>query len=156
MADAYNLTTGRTLGIKFNHGEDFFTGLREVCRANGVKHGYVPMFIAGFSEVDVVGACDKIENLDAPVWSKVHLTAVEAVGAGTIAYDPESDQIVPHIHVSAGLKERSATGHTSHLLNGTVQFLVEMVIVEVTAPQMTRPRNPDLYDVPLLTFATDS
>ena len=133
MAEAHDLTIGRTLAVTVDHGEDFFTALHEVCRANGIRYGYIPMFIAGFSAVDIVGACDRIENLDAPVWSKVHLTAVEALGAGTLAYDEETDRVVPHIHVSVGLKQHSATGHTSHLLNATVQFLVEMVIVEVTA-----------------------
>jgi hypothetical protein len=33
-----------------------------------------------------------------------------------------------------------------------VQFLVEMLVVEVLSPAMTRPVNPDLYNVPLLTF----
>jgi len=50
------------------------------------------------------------------------------------------------------LKALSAYGHTSHLLAGTVQFLVEMIIVEVLHPNMSRPRNPELYDVPLLQF----
>jgi hypothetical protein len=45
-----------------------------------------------------------------------------------------------------------ATAHTSHLLAATVQFLVEMVVVEVTAPTLTRTRDRQLYDVPLLTF----
>lgn len=60
--------------------------------------------------------------------------------------------ILPHIHVSAGLKAQSADGRTSQLLSVKVQFLSELLIVEVTSPTMTSPRNPDLYDVPLLTF----
>ncbi|WP_411757178.1 hypothetical protein [Streptomyces venezuelae] len=60
--------------------------------------------------------------------------------------------ILPHIHVSAGLKAQSADGRTSQLLSAKAQFLSELVIVEVTSPMMTRPRNPGLYDVPLLTF----
>ncbi|MGO9190489.1 MAG: hypothetical protein ACLP8X_18800, partial [Streptosporangiaceae bacterium] len=48
--------------------------------------------------------------------------------------------------------EHSATGYTSHLLAARVQFLVEMIVVEVTAPAMTRPPDPSLYDLPLLTF----
>jgi hypothetical protein len=47
----------------------------------------------------------------------------------------------------------SATWHTSHLLEARVQFLVEMFLVEVLSPTMTRPVNPQLYNVPLLTFA---
>jgi predicted DNA-binding protein with PD1-like motif len=85
------------------------------------------------------------------VWSKVHVTNVEAVGCGTIARDG-ADGILPHIHTSVGLKEHSATAHTSHLLAAKVQFLTEMIIVEVDTPEMTRPRDHDLYDVPLLRF----
>lgn len=33
-----------------------------------------------------------------------------------------------------------------------MKFLVELIVVEVTAPAMTRPPDPGLYDVPLLTF----
>ena len=110
------------------------------------------MFLAAFAEAAIVGACDKLEDPDARVWSRVHLTNVEAFGCGTIAYDPEQDDILPHIHTTLGEKARSATGHTSHLLQATVQFLVEMLVVEVVSPTMTRPMNPQLYNVPLLTF----
>ncbi|MFE5753814.1 hypothetical protein ACFQ7I_08945 [Streptomyces massasporeus] len=68
------------------------------------------------------------------------------------AHDPATGGILPHIHVSVGLKAQSADGRTSHLLSAKVQFLSELLIVEVTSPTMTRHRDPDLYDVPLLTF----
>jgi predicted DNA-binding protein with PD1-like motif len=63
-----------------------------------------------------------------------------------------TDGIFPHIHTSVGLKEHSATAHTSHLLAAQVQFLTEMIIVEIDVPEMIRPRDHDLYDVPLLKF----
>jgi predicted DNA-binding protein with PD1-like motif len=146
------LTLGRTFGVTFDHGEDFFASLAKFCETNGIRHGYVPMFLAGFAEVDVVGACERLQDPDAPVWSKVQLTGVEAFGCGTLAYDPEHDTISPHVHVAVGEKARSANGYASHLLGATVQFTTEMLVVEVTSPVMTRPRNPALYDVPLLTF----
>lgn len=149
---SYELTTGRTFGVTFDHGDDFFPTLATFCQQNGVRHGYIPMFIAGFAEAEIVGACEKLEDPDAPVWSKVHLTGVEALGCGTLAYDSKTGTVSPHIHTSLGEKARSAVGHTSHLLNARVQFLVEMVVVEVTTPVMTRPKNPALYDVPTLTF----
>jgi predicted DNA-binding protein with PD1-like motif len=80
------------------------------------------------------------------------LSNVEAVGGGTLARDPESGALMPHLHVACGLKEHSAVGHTSHLLGAKVQFLVEMVVVEVSDPALLRRRSPDLYDVPLLGF----
>lgn len=147
---SHELTLGRSFAVMFDHGDDFFTALGEFCRSNGVRQGYIPMFIAGFAEVDVVGTCDELEDPDAPVWSKVHLTNVEAVGAGTLAYDPVEDRVAPHVHVSVGLKAHSATGHTSHLLGARVQFLTEMMLIEVAQPTMERRRDAELYDVPLL------
>jgi len=110
------------------------------------------MFLAGFAEVEIVGTCEKLDNPEAPLWTKVHLTNVEALGCGTLAYDADRDEVVPHIHTSLGDKARSATAHTSHLLAAQVQFLVEMLIVEVSSPIMNRQREPALYNVPLLVF----
>ncbi len=119
---------------------------------NNVKQGYIPFFIAGMSEVELVGTCDKVEDKNAPVWSKVYLENVEAVGAGTLAFDEETGQISPHIHVSIGQKTDSALARMSHLLNAKVLFLTEMVVVEVLKPQFRRIKNPSLYDVGLLSF----
>jgi predicted DNA-binding protein with PD1-like motif len=147
------VTTGRTILAAFDHGDDFYTALDQTCREHGIRQGYIPMFIAGLRTADIVGTCEELADPDAPVWSKVHLTNVEALGGGTLAYDPATDTVTPHIHVAVGLKAHSATGHTSHLLAATVQFLTELVIVEITTP-VHRVRQPDLYDVPLLRFPT--
>lgn len=153
MPQGSELQIGRTFGVVFDHGEDFFTGLTDFCRQHNIRQGYIPMFIAGLADVDIVGACDKLDNPDAPVWTRVHLTNAEAVGAGTIAWDDPTQLIKPHIHVSVGLKALSANGYTSHLLAATVQFLVEMVIVEVAGPHMGRHNNPALFDVPQLRYS---
>ncbi|MBF6215741.1 DUF296 domain-containing protein [Nocardia puris] len=152
---AHELTLGRTFGVTFDHGEDFYTALEDFCRTHNLRQGYIPSFIAGFSEADLVGACDRLEDPAAPVWSKVHLRNVEVFGGGTLAYDPVANGLRPHIHVTVGLKEQAATGYTSHLLGATVQFLTEMLVIEVVAPSMTRTPQPNLYDVPLLQFGTD-
>lgn len=148
------LTLGRTFAVAFDHGDDFYTALDDFCRANGIRQGFVPVFIAGFADVEVVGTCGKLEDPQAPVWSAVHLANVEALGGGTIAYDKTENKILSHIHVSVGLKAHSATAHTSHLLSATVQFLTEMLVIEVAEPSMGRERDPNLYDVPLLRFGT--
>jgi predicted DNA-binding protein with PD1-like motif len=150
MPSGQHLTIGRTFAVVFDHGEDFFTGLTDFCASHDIRQGYIPMFIAGFSTVDIVGTCDELDNPQAPVWTKVHLTNVEAIGSGSIAWNPEATTISPHIHVAVGLKELSAQGFTSHLLNARVQFLVEMVITEVTEPAIRRLPNPRLFDVPQL------
>lgn len=146
------LEIGRTFGVTFDHGDDFFEALVESCSTNDVRQGFVPMFLAGFSQAEIVGTCERLADPEAPVWSKVHLENVEALGCGTIAYDDEQGHLLFHVHTTLGLKAHSATGHTSHLLSARVQFLAELLVVEVTAPPMTRPPNPNLYDIPLLTF----
>lgn len=148
----HELSLGRAFGLVLDHGEDFFDSLTRFCADHNISQGYIPMFIAGFSEVEIVGTCAKIDDPQAPVWSAVHLTNVEVLGGGTLAHDPTDQQLLPHIHVTVGLKAHSATGHTSHLLSAKVQFLTEMLIIEVTDPQLQRRRHPELYDVPLLNF----
>jgi predicted DNA-binding protein with PD1-like motif len=149
---SHQLTTGRTFGVRLDPGESFFPSLEEFCHGNGIRYGYIPMFLAAFAEADVVGTCDKLDDPAAPVWSKVHLANAEALGCGTIAYDDQAGRISPHVHTTLGLKELSATGYTSHLLEARIQFLAEIIVVEVTAPVMTRRPDPGLYDVPLLAF----
>jgi predicted DNA-binding protein with PD1-like motif len=149
---SHELTVGRTFGLSFDHGEDFFAALGEFCRANNVKQGYIPFFLAGFSTLRLVGTCEQTDDRVAPLRASVYLTNVEAHGGGTIAYDPARDAIAPHIHVSVGLKELSATGYTSHLLEATVQLLTEMVIVEVTSPTMRRTPDSERYSLPILDF----
>lgn len=146
----HELVIGRTVAVVFDHGEDFFSSLQQACAANGIRQGYIPVFIAGLSDASIVGTCEKLADPAAPVWSSVHLSNVEALGGGTLASGP--DGVSPHIHITVGRKEQSADGSTSHLLSATIQFLTEMVIVEVLSPEMTREPKPDLYKVPLLRF----
>ncbi|GAA1713552.1 hypothetical protein GCM10009745_72320 [Kribbella yunnanensis] len=149
---AAELTMGRTFAVHFDHGDDFYSALAEFCTQNDVRQGFVPMFIAGMRDVQLVGTCEMLEDPEAPVWSAVHLENVEAVGGGTLAYDEASGSVWPHIHVSVGLKSQSATAHTSHLLGARIQFLTEMYVVEVAGPRLSRERLADLYDVPVLKF----
>jgi predicted DNA-binding protein with PD1-like motif len=148
------VTTGRTIAVNFEHGEDFFKSVQAACSEADIRQGYIPMFVAGMSDVELAGTCERPEDPGAPVWSAVHLTNAEAVGAGTIAWDERGQTVWPHIHLSVGERHRGASGYTSHLLGATVQFLTEMIIVEVTAPRAVRITNRALYDVPVLTFDT--
>jgi predicted DNA-binding protein with PD1-like motif len=105
------LTIGRTFGVTFDHGDDFFDTLIAFCQSKDIRQGYIPMFLAGFEEAEIVGTSEKLEDPNAPVWSKVHLENVEAVGCGTIAYDAGNDHLLPHIHTSLGIKDHGATAH---------------------------------------------
>ena len=67
---ASELKAGRTFGVTFQHGDEFMPSLAGFCRQNDVRQGYIPMFIAGFAEADIVGTCEKLEDPQAPVWTK--------------------------------------------------------------------------------------
>jgi predicted DNA-binding protein with PD1-like motif len=121
----------------------------------GLNKDTFRFFIAGMSEVELVGTCEKVEDKHAPIWSKVYLENVEAIGAGTLAFDEETGNVSPHIHVSIGQKTDSALARMSHLLRARVLFLTEMVVVEVLQPQFQRMKNPSLYNVGLLSFLSD-
>ncbi|MCP3820871.1 DNA-binding protein [Streptomyces sp. A3M-1-3] len=110
---AHELTIGRTFGVTFDHGEDFFDTLSRFCREHGIRQGYVPSFIGAFAEAEIVGACEKLKDPNAPVWAKTYVTNVEAFGAGTLAHDPETGGILPHIHASAGLKAQDGRPSTT-------------------------------------------
>lgn len=146
------LTTGRTFGVTLETGEDFLPSLLAFCTEQEVRYAYLPMFIAGMREAELVGTCEKLANPEAPVWDSVHLETIEAIGCGTIATDPDTNEITAHVHVSVGLKTHSATAYTSHLLSAKVHFLAEMYLVEIAEPSMLRIRDKAQYDAPLLYF----
>jgi predicted DNA-binding protein with PD1-like motif len=147
------LTTGRTFMIRFEHGKDFLTELREFCRTNDVKQGYVPFFSGDFSEIYIVGSCGKSDNPAGPMLgSKAYFENVESFGCGTIACDPETGGILPHFHISIGNRLNSASANTSHFLSGKVQFLIEMVLVEVLSPLIVRTTDEEVYNLKLLNF----
>ncbi len=143
---------GREFVFAIDHGEDFFTALEKLCAEHEIRSGYIPTFIGGFRRAQLVGTCGAMDNPEAPLWDSVEVQTLEALGGGTLAWDTERDRLAPHIHVSAGLKEASADGRTSHLLGAEVQFIAELIVIEIAGPVLTRPRLASLYDVPLLTF----
>ena len=147
---AAELTLGRTFAVSFEDGEDFLDALRVFCETHDVKQGYLPMFVAAMRSVTVVGACDPGPDPNAPVWDTVSHAYVETFGVGTLAAGESG--VSPHIHLSLGLKHEGAAARTSHLLGGEVQFLAELLVIEVLAPAMTRPVDADMYGVPVLTY----
>ncbi len=148
---AAQIVRGREFMVAMDHGEDFFESLEKFCTDKEVRSGYIS-FIGGFRRARLVGTCEPMENPEAPLWDHVDVATLEVLGSGTLAWDADNDRLAPHIHVSAGVKEASADGRTSHLLGATVQFITEMIVTEIAEPTLTRPRLASLYDVPLLTF----
>lgn len=147
------VTQGRSIVAVFEHGEDFMTALAAVCEQHQISQAIIPSFIAGFAEAELVGTCAGLERPEAPLWDTVRVEYVEALGAGTVARNTVTGQLHPHIHTATGIKGDGAAGRTSHLVSACVQFVTELLIVEVLGVQLVRRPDPGLFDVPLLDFA---
>jgi len=144
---------GRTFMVRLEHGKDFMAKLKDFCRSNGVRQGYVPCFFGDFSEIYIVGSCGKSDNPSGPMLeSKAYFRNVETFGCGTIAQDPVTGDLLPHFHISVGSRLNSASASTSHFISGTVQFLIEMVVVEVLSPDLVRLSDESVYNLKLLNF----
>jgi len=144
------LTLGRAFGVVFDHGDDFLPTLLRFCAENEVRQAYLPGFLGAFSQVGLVGTCEPVPDPQAPIWPRMRLEYVEAIGSGTVAVNPTTGQLAPHIHVATGKRLLAGTGHTSHLLDATVQFVIELLVIEVTAPTMLRVPDPGVYDLAVL------
>jgi predicted DNA-binding protein with PD1-like motif len=150
------LTIGRTFGVTMDHGDEFMATLSQFCAEQGIKYGYIPLFVGAFKHAKVVGTCRHAEA-EAPMFDHyMDLDFVETVGAGTIGFDADNNRVTSHIHLSMGKRLHSADGVTSHLFEAEIQFLLEMIVVEVTAPAMTRPVSPELFNLNLLHFSSNS
>lgn len=149
---ATELTLGRSFALAFDDGDDFVKELTDFCTEQRIRQAIIPMFLGGFRRVGLVGAAGPLHDPEAPVWDEeTVLETVEAVGAGTLAWSPETDSLSPHIHVAVGRKDLKAAGSVSHLLWGEVQFIQEMALQEVASPPMLRPKCGP-HSVPTLTF----
>jgi predicted DNA-binding protein with PD1-like motif len=142
---------GRTFALAFDDGDDLLTELDRFCTDVGIRQAIIPMFLGGFRKVGLAGTQGPLADPETPVWEETVLHTVEAVGAATLAWSPESDSLAPHIHVAVGRKDLEAAGSVSHLKWAEVQFIQEMFLQEVVSPRMLRPKC-GRYNVPTLTF----
>lgn len=152
---AREVKIGRTFGVAFEHDDDFMSSLARSCQEDDVQQGYIQMFIEGFAEAGTVGTCDKLDDPRAPVWSKVCVSNVEALGCGAIVRG-EAGGILPHIHAAVGLKDASRSTQRPRApatcCPRRSSSSPRCSSSRWSPRMMTRPRNLDLYDVPLLTF----
>lgn len=144
------ITVGRQFVAALQPGDDVMGAIVELCKEHGIEQGYLPVFFGAFTTVALIGTCHPIEDDDAPLPDSVHLTNVEGSGSGLIA--ASDDGPLPHVHVSVGLKAYSATGYAGHLLSATVQYITELVVVEVLNPRMVRRPDAAARDMRTLAF----
>lgn len=146
------LTAGRRFALVLQPGDDVTESLTRFCRENGVEQGYLPVFLGAFSTLSLIGTCEPVDDEFEPMPKSVHLTNVEGIGSGTIAWDGDGARVLPHLHVAVGLKSYSATAYAGHLLAATVQYVTEIVVEEVVSPRFSRVPDPAARGIANLRF----
>jgi predicted DNA-binding protein with PD1-like motif len=126
-------TTGRVFYARFDDGEDLHEGIRELVSKENVRCAWFQIF-GGLRRAGVViGPREPVMPPD-PVWQDVEDTR-EIIGTGSVFWD--DDQPLIHLH--------AAMGHHGDTLTGCVRkdtkvyLVVEMMLVEVTGVDVTRP-----------------
>lgn len=89
---------GRVLTIRFDHGDDFLEGLKEIVLKEKVKNGWFQI-LGAVQHADVVIGPEEPVMPPKPVWTTVE-EAREAIGTGSIYMD--GSEPVIHLHAALG------------------------------------------------------
>jgi predicted DNA-binding protein with PD1-like motif len=146
------ITTGRRFAVVLQPGDDVLASIAAICAEHRIEQGYLPVFLGAFTRVSLIGTCSVIDDHDAPLPDSVHLEGVEGTGSGTIAFDPATGAVTPHVHVAVGVKAYSANGYAGHLLQATVHYVTELVIEEVLSPRFIRKPDAAAHGLANLSF----
>ena len=130
------ITTGRRFVVVLQPGDDILSSLVEACTRHGISQGYLPVFLGAFSSVTLIGTTEPILDEDAPLPLSVVYRNTEGTGSGTLV--SVDGVVLPHLHVVVGAKGEGAAAYAGHLLSGTVQYVAEIVIVEVLTPVLEK------------------
>jgi len=124
---------GRVFAIRFDHGDDFLTELRNLVSKENIRAGWFHL-LGGLQEADVVtGPREPVMPPD-PVWRQMR-GAHEVLGLGTIFWEDEE----PRIHLHAAMGHHGETV-TACLRKGSKTYLIlEAFIVELTGIDAHRP-----------------
>ncbi len=126
-------TVGRVFTVRFDHGDDFLDGLREIIVKENIRVGWFHV-LGGLRQADVVMGPKEPVMPPEPVWREVR-EARELLGAGTVLWDNNEPKI--HLH--------AAMGHHGETLTACVRqkakayLILEVYIIEINGMEATRP-----------------
>ncbi len=123
---------GRFIVARFDHGEDLLSSLKELCKREEVKSGWVLLFGAVISGDIVVGP--KGEELPPEPVRETISVPHEVIGTGSIA-EVEGEPSI-HLHGSFGSPEGVLTGCLRE--KGKTFIVVECLLLEAKGIEMTR------------------
>lgn len=126
-------TTGRVFIVRFDHGEDFLAGLRDLVRMENVRCAWYQAF-GGLAEADVVIGPREPTMPPDPVWRQIRHT-MEVAATGSIFWD--GDRPLIHTHAAMGHHGDTVTGCVRE--NTKVYLLLEVIVHEILGVEASRP-----------------
>ncbi|MCF6289417.1 MAG: DUF296 domain-containing protein [Desulfobacterales bacterium] len=124
---------GRVFTVRFDDGDDFLGGLRELARKEEIKCGWFQV-LGGLRQAGVVVGPKEPVMPPEPIWRDID-TAREVLGFGTIFWDDEG----PRIHLHAALGEQGEGLIACVRKKTRVYLILEVFIVEVQGVEAGRP-----------------
>jgi len=130
----------RVVAGRIPRGIDLITGIKQICKENDIKHGYVPMCIGSLIDARIIYA---IPDENAPI-GFVYCNPVEIKGPlellyvqGLIGLEDTGEQSV-HMHILLSDKDMKVFG--GHLIEGgnTVAATAEIIIHELDEAEFIR------------------
>ncbi|MCI5122725.1 MAG: DNA-binding protein [Candidatus Electrothrix sp. AUS4] len=124
---------GRILTIRFDHGEDFLAGLRDIILKEKIRSGWFQVIGALDKAGVVIGPKEPVVPPD-PIWQDVDAVS-ELVGCGSVLMDGEEPRI--HLHGALGEHGKTLTGCIRR--NSRVYLVLEVVVFELLGINAARP-----------------
>jgi len=128
---------GRLFFIRFDHGDDILSNLKQLIIKEGIKCGWF-QFFGGLAKADVVIGPKEPTVPPDPVWQNINETR-EVMGTGSIFWDEKEPLL--HMHAAMGHHGKTLTGCVRK--QAEVYLVVEAVVYEITGMEVTRPWFPE-------------
>lgn len=139
---------GRTIIARLKPGQDLLKGITNILVDKKIKAAYLPVIVGGFSDLKIIS----MEPASTPEGiisiEKEFKEPVEYFGMGTVAQEKGIPSI--HIHLTAARSKNVAIA--GHLVAGIIALVTEIVIVEIIGISMTRKKDAEVFNYPLLNF----
>ncbi len=140
---------GRTIVARLKPGQEVVFEIHKILKQKKITSGYMPVIVGGFKKLRLISMRSADDENQPVSFEKSYTEPLEYFGMGTIAQNAAGEPSI-HVHLSAARAENK--GLTGHLVFGEVVLLTEIVIVELTGVTMVRKPDPNVYNVPLLSF----
>ncbi|MGX9727337.1 MAG: PPC domain-containing DNA-binding protein [Candidatus Electronema sp. VV] len=126
-------SVGRVIAARFDHGEDFLAGLRDLVLQENIASGWFQI-IGALGKAGVVTGPKEPVVPPEPVWREVEAVC-EVIGTGSIHLDNGE----PKIHLHAALGDHGETLTACVRRDSRVYLTLEMLLFELNGLGASRP-----------------